>query len=60
VNRRAAFLGTGEVLVWWAALALPWLIFIRAVTTRELVLGASAALVGAFAAWGTRWAVRGW
>jgi multisubunit Na+/H+ antiporter MnhE subunit len=46
--------------VWWAALALPWLIFIRAVTTRELVLGASAALVGAFAAWGTRWAMRGW
>jgi hypothetical protein len=60
VKRRATLLGVGEVLAWWAVLALPWLVFIRAVNTLELVVSASAALVGAFASWGTRRAVSGW
>lgn len=60
MNRRATLLGAAEVLAWWAFLALLWLVFISAVNTLELVVGASAALVGAFAAWGTRRAVSGW
>ncbi|UXX96727.1 hypothetical protein N7U49_42260 [Streptomyces sp. AD2-2] len=60
MNRRTTLLGVGEVLAWWAVLALMWLVFISAVDTLELVVGASAALVGAFAAWGTRRAVSGW
>lgn len=60
MNRRTTLLGAAEILAWWAALALLWLVFISAVDALELVVGTSAALVGAFAAWGTRWAVRGW
>jgi hypothetical protein len=60
VNRRTTLLGAAEILAWWAALALLWLVFISAVNTLELVVGASAALVGAFAAWGTHRAVSGW
>jgi multisubunit Na+/H+ antiporter MnhE subunit len=60
VNRRTTLLGVAEVLAWWALLALLWLVFIRAVDPRELVMGALAALIGAFAAWGTRRAVSGW
>ncbi|MFJ4628300.1 hypothetical protein [Streptomyces sp. NPDC088847] len=60
MNRRTTLLGAGEILAWWAALALLWLVFISAVNTLELVVGASAALVGAFAAWGTHLAVSGW
>jgi hypothetical protein len=60
VNRRTTLLGAAEILAWWAALALLWLVFISAVDALELVVGTSAALVGAFAAWGTRRAVSGW
>ncbi|MFJ2829139.1 hypothetical protein ACIPC1_16450 [Streptomyces sp. NPDC087263] len=60
MNRRKALFGAGEVLAWWAVLALLWLVFISAVDTLELVVGASAALVGAFAAWGARRAVSQW
>lgn len=60
MNRRRTLLGAGEVLAWWAALALLWLVFISAVDTLELVMGASTALIGAFAVWGTRRAVSGW
>jgi hypothetical protein len=59
VNRHTTLLGVGEVLAWWAVLALLWLVFISAVDSLELVVGASAALVGAFAAWGARRAVSG-
>jgi hypothetical protein len=60
VNRRTTLLSAGEILARWAALALLWLVLISAVATLELVVGASAALVGAFAAWGARQAVSGW
>ncbi|MFG2784731.1 hypothetical protein ACGFY7_43755 [Streptomyces prunicolor] len=60
MNRRTTLLGAAEILAWWAALALLWLVFISAVNTLELVVGASAALVGALAAWGTHRAVSGW
>ena len=40
-----------EILGWWACLALLWLMFISAVDTLELIVGASVALVGALAAW---------
>ncbi|MFF8023239.1 hypothetical protein ACFZDJ_19365 [Streptomyces sp. NPDC007896] len=59
MNRRRTLLGTGEILTWWAVLALLWLVFISAVTTLELFVGASAALVAAVAAWGARRAVSG-
>ncbi|MFF2518614.1 hypothetical protein [Streptomyces sp. NPDC058086] len=60
VNRRTTLLGAGEILAWWAALALLWLVFISAVTPMELVVGTSAALVAAVAAWGARRAVSRW
>lgn len=60
MNRRTTLLGVAEVLAWWAVLALLWLVFISAAEIRQFVLGASAALIGAFAAWGTRRAVSGW
>ncbi|MET7606194.1 hypothetical protein ABZU45_27940 [Streptomyces avermitilis] len=54
MNPRTA-LGAGlEVLAWWAVLALLWLVFISAVDTLELIVGASAACVGAVAARGAR------
>ncbi|WP_043666227.1 hypothetical protein [Streptomyces xylophagus] len=60
MNRRTTLLGVAEVLAWWALLALLWLVFIRAVGSKEFVMGALAALIGAFAVWGTRRAVSGW
>ncbi|MFI6491598.1 hypothetical protein [Streptomyces sp. NPDC050564] len=59
MNRRAALRGALEVLAWWAALAVLWLVLISTVDTLELVVGAAAALVGAVAAGGARRAVRG-
>jgi hypothetical protein len=50
----------GEVLAWWAVLSLLWLALISTVSTLELVVGGSAALIGACAAWGARRAVNGW
>jgi hypothetical protein len=46
-----------EVLAWWVALAVLWLVFITAVDTLELVVGAAVALVGAVAARAARRAV---
>ncbi|MET7353408.1 hypothetical protein [Streptomyces mirabilis] len=60
MNRRTTLLGAGEILSWWAVLALLWLVFISAVTTLELVVGTSAALVAAVSAWGARRAVGRW
>jgi hypothetical protein len=60
VNRRTTLLDAGEILAWWAVLALLWLVFISAVTTLELFVGATAALVAAVAAWGVRRAVSRW
>lgn len=60
MNRRTTLLGAAEILAWWAVLALLWLVFISAVDALELVVGTSAALIGAFATWGARRAVSGW
>ena len=46
-----------EVLAWWVALAVLWLVFISIVDVLELVVGAGAALVGAVAARAARRAV---
>ncbi|WP_033319036.1 hypothetical protein [Streptomyces yerevanensis] len=46
-----------EVLAWWVALAVLWLVFITTVDALELVVGAGAALVGAVAARAARRAV---
>lgn len=60
MNRRTTLLDAGEIVAWWAVLALLWLVFISAVTTLELVVGADSALVAAIAAWGARRAVSRW
>ncbi|MGW2772568.1 hypothetical protein ACWC4C_08500 [Streptomyces olivaceoviridis] len=44
---RAAFLAAGELLAWWAVLALLWLVLISTVDTLERVVGAGCAAVGA-------------
>ncbi|MER6739008.1 hypothetical protein [Streptomyces puniciscabiei] len=54
---RTALLVVGELLVWWGALALLWLVFITSVDTLERVVGASAAAVGALLARAGRRAV---
>ncbi|MEU8980829.1 hypothetical protein ACFWOX_15570 [Streptomyces sp. NPDC058467] len=59
VNRRAALRSALEVLAWWAALAVLWLVLISTVDTLELIVGAAAALVCAVAAWRARRAVGG-
>ncbi|GHD88303.1 hypothetical protein GCM10010508_23800 [Streptomyces naganishii JCM 4654] len=47
----------GEVLAWWAALLVLWLMLISTVSTLEWVVGACAAGVGALAARAGRRAV---
>lgn len=37
MNGRTALLATAELLGWWAALAVLWLVFISTVDTLELV-----------------------
>jgi uncharacterized BrkB/YihY/UPF0761 family membrane protein len=59
MNRRTTLRAVLEVLAWWAALTLLWLVLISTVDTLELVVGAAAALVGAVAARGARRAVGG-
>ncbi|MGJ5756283.1 hypothetical protein FB563_8172 [Streptomyces puniciscabiei] len=54
---RTALLVVAELLVWWGALALLWLVFITSVDTLERVVGASAAAVGALLARAGRRAV---
>ncbi|MEU7428969.1 hypothetical protein ACGFX8_07975 [Streptomyces sp. NPDC048362] len=44
---RAVLLTVGELLVWWAALALLWLVLITSVDTLERIVGACCAAVGA-------------
>lgn len=43
-----------EILVWWAALTALWTVLISSVDTLELVVGAGAALLSAWAARGAR------
>ncbi|MGW3206916.1 hypothetical protein [Streptomyces sp. NPDC001135] len=47
---RTALLAVGELLAWWGALALLWLVFITTVDTLERIVGGSAAAVGALLA----------
>ncbi|MFF0791779.1 hypothetical protein [Streptomyces spiralis] len=59
MKARTTLLAVGEVLAWWAALVVLWLMLISTVYTLEWVVGACAALVGALAARaGRRAAVR--
>ncbi|MFG2026380.1 hypothetical protein [Streptomyces sp. NPDC048825] len=58
MTRRTTLLrALSEVLAWWVALAVLWLVFITTVDALELVVGAGAALVGAVAARAARRAV---
>ncbi|MGW0080225.1 hypothetical protein [Streptomyces sp. NPDC003393] len=50
MKARTTLLAVGEVLVWWAALVLLWLMLISTVDTLEWVVGACAAGVAALAA----------
>ncbi|MFJ8196607.1 hypothetical protein [Streptomyces sp. NPDC096152] len=59
MNRRTALLAVGEVLVWWAALLLLWLVLISTVDTLEVAVGAGAAGLAALAAWAGRRVVGG-
>ena len=54
---RTTLLVVGELLAWWAGLALLWLVVITSVDTLERIVGASAAAVGALAARAGRRAV---
>jgi lauroyl/myristoyl acyltransferase len=56
---RTALLAAAELLVWWLALALLWLVLISTVDTLERAVGAGAAFVGALAARAARRAVTG-
>ena len=56
---RTALLAAAELLAWWLALALLWLVLISTVDTLERAVGAGAALVGALAARAARRAVTG-
>ncbi|MFF4345839.1 hypothetical protein [Streptomyces sp. NPDC001530] len=59
INRQAMLGAALEVLAWWAALAVLWLVLISTVDTLELVVGVATALVSAVAAWAARRAVSG-
>jgi hypothetical protein len=50
VEARTTLLAVGEVLAWWAALVVLWLMLISTVHTLEWVVGAGAAGVGALVA----------
>ncbi|MEV6835620.1 hypothetical protein AB0N17_14065 [Streptomyces sp. NPDC051133] len=54
---RAVLVAVGELLGWWLALALLWLVFITSVDTLERIVGASCAAVGALLARAGRRAV---
>ncbi|MCH5671377.1 hypothetical protein [Streptomyces gilvus] len=56
---RTALLAAAELLGWWVALALLWLVLISTVDPLELAVGAGSALVGALAARAARRAVTG-
>ncbi|MFC4332799.1 hypothetical protein ACFPC0_34550 [Streptomyces andamanensis] len=54
---RTTFLAVGEVLAWWAALVVLWLMLISTVYPLEWAVGAGAAGVGALVARAGRRAV---
>ncbi|MGW2863940.1 hypothetical protein [Streptomyces sp. SDr-06] len=55
---RAAAVGA-EVLAWWVLLAGGWLVLISTVDPLECLVGGSAALLAAIAAWAARRAMSG-
>ncbi|POX47153.1 hypothetical protein C3489_30340 [Streptomyces sp. Ru71] len=57
MDRRTTLRATGELLAWWAALAVLWLVLISTVYPLELAVGGGAAAVGALAARAARRAV---
>ncbi|MGV9245624.1 hypothetical protein [Streptomyces sp. NPDC003710] len=57
MNARTALVTALEVLGWWAALTLLWLVLISTVDTLEWAVGTAAALVGAVTARAARRAV---
>ena len=59
MNRRTTLLTVAEILAWWAALAVLWLVLITTVDPLELAVGAGAAGVAALAATAARRAVTG-
>ncbi|KUN74763.1 hypothetical protein AQJ46_04345 [Streptomyces canus] len=59
MNGRTTLLATAELLGWWAALAVLWLVFVSTVDSLELAVGAGAACLGALAARAARRAVTG-
>ncbi|MEU0206054.1 hypothetical protein [Streptomyces canus] len=59
MNGRTALLATAELLGWWAALAVLWLVFVSTVDSLELAVGVGAACLGALAARVARRAVTG-
>ncbi len=59
MNRRTTLLAVAEVMAWWAALAVLWLVLISTVDQLELAVGAGAAGVAALAAAAARRAVTG-
>ncbi|MBY8869425.1 MULTISPECIES: hypothetical protein [Streptomyces] len=50
MKARSALLALGEVVLWWAALVVLWLMLISTVYTLEWAVGAGAAGVGAIVA----------
>ncbi|PKW11575.1 hypothetical protein SAMN05428944_1203 [Streptomyces sp. 1222.5] len=54
---RTVLLAAGELLAWWAALALLWLVLVSTVDTLERIVGASCAALGALLARAGRRAV---
>lgn len=58
MTRRAALLAGAELLAWWAALLVLWLILVTAVDALELAVGTGVAALGALAATAVRRAVR--
>ncbi|MFI9232760.1 hypothetical protein [Streptomyces rimosus] len=50
---------TVELTVWWAALTGLWLVLVSSLDTLEYLVGAAAALLGAFAARAARRAAAG-
>ncbi|MCG7209156.1 MULTISPECIES: hypothetical protein [Streptomyces] len=54
---RTALAAAAELLAWWVALALLWLVFISTVDTLERIVGASVAAIGALVARAGRRAV---
>jgi hypothetical protein len=54
MDRRTTLLTAAEILAWWTALTVLWLVLVSAVDTPEFVVGTAAAAVAALAATAAR------